>query len=164
MLLRRDAHDARFEMYTVLACLSKTCPKQASREPRFIIFQSPGRHLPRIQNAERFLSLGIILDRAFGAGLSRAGRAPPERLCRRRAIASESSGSTERSRRYFGRSNESRRPDSAAVSSAGRVRTRGSDHFTRRVTSGRARVVSHATVLTPHRRRTTHGKHVGKIL
>ena len=38
MLLRRDAHDARLEMYTVLACLSKTCPKQASREPRFYHF------------------------------------------------------------------------------------------------------------------------------
>jgi len=38
MLLRRDAHEARLEMYTVLACLSKTCPKQASREPRFYHF------------------------------------------------------------------------------------------------------------------------------
>ena len=36
--LRRDAHDARLEMYIVLACLSKTCPKQASREPRFYHF------------------------------------------------------------------------------------------------------------------------------
>ena len=49
MLLRRDAHEARLEMYTVLACLSKTCPKQASREPRFYHF-SVTREAPTTDN------------------------------------------------------------------------------------------------------------------
>ena len=120
--------------------------------------------LNEIQNAERFLSLGIILDRSFwrrafqsGTRASRAAVSPKgdservERVDREVAPVFRSFERIEASRQrggVIGRSGAYARFGSLHAS--GHVRTRG---------GGVA-----ATVLTPHRRRTTHGKHVGKIV
>ena len=57
---------------------------------------------------------------------------------------------------------EASRQRGGAIGRSGAYARFGSRHVSGHVR--RAGVVSHATVLTPHRRRTTHGKHVGKIV
>ena len=57
---------------------------------------------------------------------------------------------------------EASRQRGGVIGRSGAYARFGSRHVSGHVR--RAGVVSHATVLTPHRRRTTHGKHVGKIV